>query len=65
MRTLRNEAEIDGCLAVATGASRAYGTAATTPFASDLTALTNARKILQDNGAPLADLQFVATPAPA
>lgn len=59
MRTVRNEAEIDAALAVKVGASRAFGTAGTTPFATDLTALTNARKILVDNGAPKADMQMV------
>lgn len=59
MRTLRNEAESAAWTEVYQSSSRAYGTAGTTPFASNLAALTNARKILQDNGAPLADLQFV------
>lgn len=59
MRTLRNAAEADACTAIYTGASRAVGTAGTTPFASTLDALVDARKVLRDNGAPFADLQFV------
>ena len=59
MRALRNDAEAAAWAAARVGASRAFGTAATTPFASDLSSMTNARKILQDNGAPLVDLQLV------
>jgi hypothetical protein len=59
MRTLRNEAEVDCVNAIKVGSSRASGTAATNPFASALTPLADVRKILRDNGAPMADLQFV------
>lgn len=59
MRTLRNEAEDDCAAAAYVGASRAVGTAGTTPFGSDLSALVAARKVLRDNGAPGADMQCV------
>lgn len=58
-RTLANLVEVDlGVLAGASG-SRAFGAAGTTPFASDLSALAQAKKILDDNGAPLSDRHFI------
>ena len=63
MRALRNAAEADCAQAIVEGASRACGAAGVTPFATSLDDLISVRKILKDNGAPMADLQFVCDTA--
>lgn len=62
MRKLVNEVESDLATTYLAG-SRAYGTAGTTPFASDLSDTAQIHKILADNGAPLNDKQMIINTA--
>ena len=55
MRALCNEIEIDLATEAYQNASRAVGTAGTTPFASNTDLIVDARKILFDNGMPVTD----------
>jgi hypothetical protein len=58
LRALTNEMEAD-LAGQFIASSRAYGTAATDPFATDLTGFAQSRKILVDNGAPTSDMHMI------
>ena len=59
MRAAVNEMESDIAVAANLGGSRAYGTAGTTPFATNLGESAQIKKILDDNGAPGVDRSLV------
>lgn len=65
LRTLCNEIEGDLAAEAAANASRAYGTAGTTPFAgtNPLSDLAQVKKILDDNGAPAGGRSMVLNTA--
>lgn len=66
MRAAVNEIEADIAIAAYKGASRAYGTVNTVPFATtagDYSEAAQTRKILDDNGAPLTDRTLIVNTA--
>lgn len=55
IRKIINQVEAQLGIAAYQGASRATGTAGTTPFATNFNAVNELRQILEDNGCPLED----------
>lgn len=58
-RALVNQVELDLATLAVQSASRAVGTAGTTPFATTVSGTALAGQVLTDNGAPQSDRQFV------
>lgn len=63
MRTLRNEADAAAYAAIKVGASKAIGTAGSTPFATGVDELADMNNLLYGQGAPMVDAQFVMSAA--
>lgn len=63
MRSLRNEIDSFTGVLAKNGASRAVGTAGTTPFGSTMDATADLRRILVENGAPSTGLSLVVNAA--
>lgn len=63
MRTLRNEADVAAYGAIKKGASRAIGSAGTTPFTTGVDELADMNNLLYNLGAPMTDAQFVMSSA--
>lgn len=59
LRTIVNEIEIDLATEAAMNASRAYGTAGTTPFGTNVGESAQLKKVLDDNGAPLSERALI------
>ena len=59
IRALTNEVERDLAVAAAAGASRAFGTPGTAPFATNINDFSQLGKILSDNGTPSTERNLV------
>lgn len=59
LRTLTNEVETDLAVEAALNSSRAYGTAGTTPFGTNVGESAQLKKILDDNGCPNSERSLI------
>lgn len=59
LRTLVNEIEVDLAVEASLNASRAFGTAGTTPFGTNTGETAQVKKILDDNGAPMSERSLI------